>query len=86
MRKIYKILELVSTSLESKTVSEEYGYGRKTLYSYLYRSIDDTEMNYDKRSCIDNGFGTLEEAEQFISENIGDYDSWAIICEYIIKK
>lgn len=83
MKKVYKILELVSTSLESRTVSEEYGYGQKTLYSYLYRNIDDTELNYDKRSYINDGFETLEEAEDFISENMDDYDTWTVVCEYI---
>lgn len=82
MSKVYKILELVSTSLESRSVSEEYGYGQKTLYSYLYRNIDDTEMDYNKRSALDDGFATLEEAEEFIAENIGKYDLWTIVCEY----
>ena len=82
MEKVYKILELTSTSLESRNVSEEYGYGRKTLYSYLYRSIYDTEMDYHKRNHLEDGFDTLEEAEQFIAENIGEYDLWTIVCEY----
>lgn len=82
MEKVYKILELVSTSLESRSVSEEYGYGQKTLYSYLYRNIDDTEMDYNKRSALDDGFDTLEDAEQFIAENIGEYDLWTVVCEY----
>ena len=82
MEKVYKILELTSTSLESISVSEEYGYGRKTLYSYLYREIDDTNFNYDKRSVFDKGFESLEEAESFVAENIGEYDRWTIVCEY----
>ncbi len=82
MKKVYKILELTSTSLESISVSEEYGYGRKTLYSYLYREIDDTEMKYESRSSLESGFNSLEEAESFIAENIGEYDRWIIVCEY----
>ena len=82
MKKVYKILELTSTSLESKPVSEEYGYGQKTLYSYLYREIDDTHWNWEKRNQLENGFNSLEEAEQFISENIGKYDRWIVVCEY----
>jgi len=82
MEKIYRILELTSTSLESRSVSEEYGYGQKTLHSYLYRNIDDTEMDYNKRSALDDGFDTLEDADQFIAENIGKYDLWTVVCEY----
>ena len=84
MVKKYKILELTSTSLESVSVCEEYGYGQKTLYSYLYRAIDDTKMDYDDRDLINKGFDTLEEAELFIENNIEDYDNWTVICEYTI--
>ena len=82
MRKTYKILELVSSTLESKSVSEEYGYGQKTLYTYLYRNIDDAEMNYEYRGMLDEGFNSLEEAEAFIEKHLGEWDNWTIICEY----
>lgn len=82
MKKTYKILELVSSTLESKSVSEQYGYGQKTLYTYLYRNIDDTEMNYEYRGMLDEGFNSLEEAESFIEKHIGEWDNWTIICEY----
>ena len=82
MKKTYKILELVSSTLESKSVSEEYGYGQKTLSTSLYRDIDDTEMKYEDRSTLDEGFKTLEDAEQFIEKHIGEWDNWTIICEY----
>jgi len=62
MKKTYFILQRVSTSLESKTVSQQYGYGTTTLYSYLFRDIDSTEMDYDKRSLLEDGFETLQEA------------------------
>ena len=82
MKKTYKILELVSSTLESKSVSEQYGYGQKTLYSYLYREIDDTDMSYEYRGMLDEGFNSLEEAESFIEKHIGEWDNWTIICEY----
>ena len=82
MRKTYKILELVSSTLESKSVSEQYGYGQKTLYSYLYREIDDTDMSYEYRGMLDEGFNSLEEAESFIEKHIGEWGNWTIICEY----
>ena len=82
MKKVYKIFELISTSQEVFLKNLEYGYGQKTSYSCLYRSIDDTNMNWDKRSLLEDGFNTLEEAEQFIAENIGEYDTWTIVCEY----
>ena len=72
MKKTYKILELVSSTLESKSVSEQYGYGQKTLYSYLYREIDDTDMSYEYRGMLDEGFNSLEEAESFIEKHIGE--------------
>ena len=82
MKKTYKILELVSSTLESKSVSEQYGYGQKTLYSYLYREIDDTDMSYEYRGMLDEGFNSLEEAEAFIEKHLGEWDNWTIICEY----
>ena len=82
MKKTYKILELVSSTLESKSVSEQYGYGQKTLYSYLYREIDDTDMSYEYRGMLDEGFNSLEEAESFIEKHTGEWDNWIIICEY----
>ena len=82
MRKTYKILELTSSTLESKSVSEQYGYGQKTLYSYLYREIDDTDMSYEYGGMLDEGFNSLEEAEAFIEKHLGEWDNWTIICEY----
>ena len=82
MKKVYQILELTSTSLESRYVSEEFGYGQKKLYSYLFTEIDDTKMNYESRDELNNYFKTLEEAEDFINKNIQEYEEWTIVCTY----
>lgn len=78
MKKVYKIYELIDTSLESKT--EMVGYDRLYYTSYLLRSIDNSDWH--KSDQLRNGFESLEEAEEFIKENIEDYDKWTIIAEY----
>ena len=80
MKKVYKILELTSTSLESKTTFEDYM--QRKLWSYLYREIDGTNWSWEKRNQLENGFNSLEEAESFIAENIEEYDNWIVVCEY----
>lgn len=82
MKKVYQILELTSTNLESRYVSEEFGYSQKKLYSYLFTEIDDTKMHYESRDKLNNYFKTLEEAENFIDKNIQDYEEWTIVCTY----
>ena len=80
MKKVYKILELTSTSLESKITLEDYM--QRKLWSYLYREIDDTNWSWEKRNQLENGFNSLEEAESFIAENIEEYEMWIVVCEY----
>jgi len=78
MEKIYKIYELIETSLESKT--ELLAYDRLYYRSYLLRTTDHSD--WDKSDKLQNGFESLEEAEEFIKENIEDYDKWVILTEY----
>lgn len=82
MKKVYNIYELVSTSLESITVSEEYGYGKETLHSFLYRKVDGTSLHYEVRAHLHNGFEDLESAEKFIQKNIKSYECLTVVCEY----
>lgn len=82
MKKVYNIYELVSTSLESITVSEEYGYGKEALHSFLYRKVDGTSLHYEVRAHLDNGFEDLESAEKFIEKNIKSYECLTVVCEY----
>ena len=82
MKKTYKILEVVSSTLESQSVCEEYGYGQKTLHTCLYRNLNDTKMDYKDRSDLEKGFESLEEAETFMEKHLGEWDTWTIICEY----
>lgn len=78
MKKVYRIYELIHTSLESRT--SKVGYSTIELQSHLLRSFDYDD--WTKSSQIKEGFNSLEEAEKFIGENIEDYDRWTIIAEY----
>lgn len=78
MKKVYKIYELIDTSLESKT--ETLNYDRVYFQSYLLRSLDSDD--WQKSTSFREGFDSLEEAEKFIEENIENYDNWTVITQY----
>ena len=39
-------------------------------------------MSYEYSGMLEEGFNSLEEAENFIEKHLEEWDTWTIICEY----